>query len=525
MKILLGERLAPTGLNLLYQQAGWQIVESNPKEFMAHLADADALIIRSAIRITRELLAAAPNLRVIGRAGVGVDHIDIKAATDSGVVVMQTPGGNAVSVAEHTLALILSLARSIPQASESTKSGKWERKKFVGAEVRGKTLGIIGLGSIGREVAKRARAFEMRVIATDPFVHRQTAEDAGVELVGLDALYAESDYITLHMALTAESNRMLSREAFTKMKRGVRIVNCARGELIDQDALVEALDLGLIAGAAFDVFAQEPPPAGTSLFRLPQVIATPHIGGSTEEAQDIVSQRIAEQIIEFLEAGTAVHALNMPALTLDQQKAIGPYITLAERLGVLAAQLAVGNPKVVRVVYSGNIAAQSGYLIRNSGVAGVVRRSMTVRANAVNAMQVAADRGLSVAERHDQRSIHLDSIQLELETDHGVTIVEGAVVFDQPRLIQVDGVHCEAPLSGHVTLLKCDDIPGVIGSIGNVLGKSGVNIATFSLGRRDAGREAVALVETDDALPEAVLLELREHPAINLACPVDFDSV
>jgi D-3-phosphoglycerate dehydrogenase len=523
MKILLAERLAPTGLNLLYQRQGWEIVESNPKDFVAHLADADALIVRSAIRITRELLAQAPNLRVVGRAGVGVDHIDIQAATDSGVLVMQTPGGNAVSVAEHTLALILSLARSIPQASESTKSGKWERKKFVGVEVRGKTVGIIGLGSIGREVAKRAKAFDMRVIATDPFVHRQTAEDAGVELVELDALYAQSDYITLHTALTPESNRMLSQDAFAKMKRGVRIVNCARGELIDQEALTEAIQTGLVAGAAFDVFAQEPPPADSPLLHLPQVIATPHIGGSTEEAQDIVSLRIAQQVIDYLDSGTAAYALNMPALTLDQQRAVGPYAALAERLGALAAQLSLGNPKLVRVTYSHKLANQSGYLIRNSGVAGVVRRSMTVRANAVNAMQVAADRGLSVAERHDQRSVHGDSILLELETDRGTTSVEGAVVFDQPRLIQVDGVHCEAPLSGHVTLLKCNDVPGVIGSIGSVLGKNGVNIATFSLGRRDAGHEAVALVETDYALPEAVLKELRDNQAIRLACPVEFD--
>lgn len=525
MKILLGERLAPPGLTLLRQQKNWQIVESNPRDFMAHLGDADALIIRSAIRITRELLAAAPNLRVIGRAGVGVDHIDIQAATDSGVVVMQTPGGNAVSVAEHTLALILSLARSIPQASESTKSGKWERKKFVGVEVRGKTLGIIGLGSIGREVAKRAKAFEMRVIATDPFVHRQSAEDVGVQLVDIDTLYAQSDYLTLHMALTPESNRMLSREAFPKMKRGVRIVNCARGELIDQDDLAEAIGQGLVAGAALDVFAPEPAPADMALFALPQVIATPHIGGSTEEAQDIVSQRIVQQVIDYLESGTAANALNMPALTLDQQKAIGPYVSLAERLGALAAQLAAGNPKLVRVIYSGKIADQSSYLIRNSGVAGVLRRSMTVRANAVNAMQVAADRGLSVVEHHEQRSVHMDSIRLELETDTGLTTVEGAVVFDQPRLIQVDGVHCEAPLSGHVTLLKCDDVPGVIGSIGNALGRSGVNISTFSLGRRDAGREAVALVETDHALPDAILRDLRGNPAIRMACPVEFDPV
>ncbi len=525
MKILLAERLAPTGLNLLHQQQGWQIVESNPKDFMAHLGDADALIIRSAIRITAELLAAAPKLRVIGRAGVGVDHIDIKAATDAGVLVMQTPGGNAVSVAEHTLALLLSLARSIPQASESTKSGKWERKKFVGVEVRGKTLGIIGLGSIGREVAKRARAFEMRLVATDPFVHRQTAEDGGAELVELDRLYAESDYITLHMALTPESHRMLSREAFSKMKPGVRIVNCARGELIDQEALSEAIHLGKVAGAALDVFAPEPPAADTPLFAMPQVIATPHVGGSTEEAQDIVSRRIAHQVIDYLESGTAAYALNMPALSPDQQKELGPYIVLAERLGALAARLAEGNPKVVRVIYSGKMAGQSSYLIRNSGVAGVVRRSMTVRANAVNAMQVAADRGLSVAERHDQRSMHMDSVRLELETDSGVTTVEGAVVFDQPRLVQVDGVHCEAPLSGHVTLLKCDDVPGVIGSIGNVLGKSGVNIATFSLGRREAGHEAVALVETDHSLPDAVLRTLRDTPAVKLVCPVEFDPV
>lgn len=344
VNILVAEPLAAAGLELLRAQTGWNTIVSNPKEYTAHLADAEALVVRSAVQVTREVLARAPKLRVIGRAGVGVDNVDLNAATEAGVLVMNTPGGNAVSVSEHTLALMLALARSIPQATASTKSGKWEKKKFLGSELCGKTLGIIGLGSIGREVVKRARAFDMRLLAHDPYVTSQLARDLNVDLSSLDDLFAQSDYITLHLSLTAETQCLLSRDAFGKMKTGVRIVNCARGELIDEAALADAIQSGKVAGAALDAFSVEPAPPGFPLFALDSILATPHIGGSTEEAQENVGVRIAEQMVEYLKTGVAINAVNMPALSPEQYRSLGPYISLAEKLGNFAAYISTGNP-------------------------------------------------------------------------------------------------------------------------------------------------------------------------------------
>jgi D-3-phosphoglycerate dehydrogenase len=529
MNILIAEPLSPAGLELLQSQKDWNTIVSNPKEYARHLADADALVVRSAVEVTAEVLAKAPKLRVIGRAGVGIDNVDLNAATAAGVLVMNTPGGNAASVAEHALALMLAMARHIPQANASTRAGKWEKKKFLGSELRGKTLGIVGLGSIGREVVKRARAFEMRLLARDPYVTSQIAQDLGVELVSLDELYAASDYITLHVSLTPETDGMLSREAFAKMKSGVRIVNCARGELVDEEALREAIESGKVAGASLDVFATEPPPAGYPLFALDPVVATPHIGGSTEEAQEIVGVRIAEQIVEYLKNGVAINAVNMPALSPEQYRVLGPYIAVAERLGVFAAHIASGNPKAVRLTYLGRIADSNTHLLRNAGVAGVLRRSVGQRANLVNAMQIASQRGWNVGEHHDRRSVHTDSVRLELDTDSGVTVVEGAVLLDKPRLLHVDGIYCEASLAGHLVFMKNHDVPGVIGHVGTVLGRNKINIANFSLGRRDEPLkpgeplEAVALVSTDGLVPETVLAQLRENPAVKLAKSVEFD--
>jgi D-3-phosphoglycerate dehydrogenase len=529
MKILIAEPLTAAGIELLRSQPEWEVIVSNSKEYLQFLGDADALIVRSAVKVTAQVLEQAPRLRAIGRAGVGVDNVDLAAATAAGVLVMNTPGGNAVSVAEHTLALMLAMARSIPQASLSTKGGKWEKKKFLGNELRSKTLGVVGLGSIGREVVKRARAFEMKILVSDPYVSPQVAVDLNVELVDRAALYASSDYITLHAALTPETKRMLSREAFAQMKTGVRLVNCSRGELIDPEALKEAIESGKVAGAALDVFDPEPP-SGNPLLLLDSLVASPHIAGSTEEAQEIVGVRIAEQLAEYLRSGVAVNAVNMPALSPERYRALGPYISLAERLGSFAAHIATGNPTTVRLVYFGKIAEDNTYLVRNAGLAGVLNRSLSQKANLVNAMQIAADRGLNVAESHEQRSGHTDSVRLELETDSGVTTVEGAVVLDKARLIQVDGIYCEAPLSGHLTFLKNLDVPGVIGHVGTVLGKNHVNIANFSLGRQDAPLtpgellEAVAVVETDGPVPEPVLAQLLENPAVELARSVELTA-
>lgn len=530
MKILIAEPMASAAVQLLQEQVGWDVVVSNPKEYAEHLPTCDALVVRSAVKVTPEVLAKAPKLRVIGRAGVGVDNVDLNAATSAGVLVMNTPGGNAVSVAEHTIGLMLSLARSIPLASASTKSGKWEKKKYLGNELRGKTLGIVGLGSIGREVVKRATPFEMCIIGHDPYVASNSAVDIGVELVDLKTLFARSDYISLHMALTPETTKMLSTEAFSQMKQGVRIINCARGELIDTQALTEAMQSGKVGGAGLDVFEKEPPPPDLPILSVENLIATPHIGGSTEEAQEIVGIRIVEQMIEYLLHGVSINAVNMPTLSREHYRDINPYVVLAERLGNFAAHVSTGNPKSIRLTYFGNIAERNTVLIRNAGVAGVLNRSLARRANLVNALQLSADRGWHIEERHEARATHVDTIRLELQTDAGKTSIEGAVVLDHPRIIRVDDIYCEAPLHGHLTFLKNDDVPGVIGYVGSVLGQNGINIANFSLGRSEARLsddqplKAVAIVESDQPVPDPVLVELLKNQAIQMARPVEFTN-
>jgi D-3-phosphoglycerate dehydrogenase len=528
MKILVAEPLADAGLEVLRAQHDWEIIVSDPEHFQEHLAGADALIVRSGVKVDRSVLAQAPRLQVVGRAGIGVENVDVDAATAAGVLVMNTPGGNAVSVAEHTMGLMLSMARSIPQAIASTKSGKWEEKKFLGTELRGKTLGVVGLGSIGREVVRRARGFEMRIVASDPYVNSRTAADLSTTLLTLDELYAESDYITLHVALTTETYGMLNDAAFARMKRGVRIVNCARGELIDGEALRTAIESGKVAGAALDVFQTEPP-VSEPLLAFENVLATPHIGGSTHEAQDGVGYRIAEQVVEYLRDGIALNAVNVPAMTAEQYRMVGPYAALAERLGTFAAHVATGNPRLVRLVYKGRIAEQNTLLIRNAGLAGVLSRSLARRANVVNALQIAADRGLGFAERHEMSDVpgQADSVRLELETDAGVTTVEGSVVLDRPRLLRVDGIYCEAPLTGHLVFLKNEDVPGVIGYVGSVTGRNNINIASFSLGRQEHASnnsplQAVAVVETDGPVPDKVLKQLLENKAVTVARAVEF---
>lgn len=526
MKILVAEPMAPAAVDMLKAQEGWDVVVSDPKGYAAHLADCDALLVRSAVKVNKDVLAKAPKLSVIGRAGVGVDNVDLDAATEAGVLVMNTPGGNAVSVAEHTLGLMLAMARSIPQASVSTKSGKWEKKKFLGNELRGKTLGILGLGSIGREVARRARSFEMRIVAFDPYVNPQTAKDLGIELAPLVKVYAQSDYLSMHVALTPETQGMINDATIAQMKQGVRIVNCARGELIDGAALARGIESGKVGGAALDVFQMEPPAAGEPLLSFDNVIATPHIGGSTEEAQEIVGIRIVEQLIEYLRNGVALNAVNLPSITAEQYKAVGPYVALAEKLGAFASHIAQGNPQSITLVYTGRIGEQATHVIRNSGVAGVLSRSAARRPNIVNAMQIAKDRGINVGERTESREGPMDTIRVVLESAGGTVTVEGAVVLGKPRLMAVDGIYCEAPLTGHLSFMKNSDVPGVIGYIGTVFGKNGINIASFSLGRREAVEgsavEAISVIESDQQVPEAVLQQVLENQAVKVARSVEF---
>jgi D-3-phosphoglycerate dehydrogenase len=520
MKILVAEPLAAAALEILHAQGNWDVIVADPKTYQNHLADCDALLVRSAVKVTKEVLAAAPRLRVIGRAGVGVDNVDLAAATDAGVLVMNTPGGNAVSVAEHTLALMLSMARSVPQASVSTKAGKWEKKKFLGNELRGKTLGVVGLGSVGREVVKRAKPFEMRILGHDPYVSSQSATALGVELVPLAELYTKSDYITLHVGLTPETERMLNADAFELMRAGVRIVNCARGELIDPEALHAALSSGHMAGAALDVFEKEPP-GESNLFELDSVVATPHIAGSTEEAQEIVGIRIVEQMVEYLTSGVALNAVNMPALTAEQYRTLRPYVTLAERMGLFLSHIAVGNAHTIRFVYSGRLAEHNTQILRNAGLAGVLSRSLEYRANVVNAMQLATQRGFRVIEQLEPDQAHMDSIRMELESEAGSFSVLGAVVLDKPRLLQVENISCEATLDGNLMYSRNQDVPGVIGYFGTVLGKNGINIANFALGRQEESSRkaneiltAISIIETDQPIPDAVIAELLQNKAV-----------
>ncbi len=532
MKILVAEPLAPAAIESLRAQPGWELIIADPKTYVNYLADCDALVVRSAVKVTSEVLAKAPKLKLIGRAGVGVDNVDLAAATAAGVLVMNTPGGNSVSVAEHTLALMLSMARSVPQASASVKSGNWEKKKFLGNELRGKTLGVVGLGSIGREVLKRAKAFEMRVVGHDPYVSSHTAHDLGVELSALPDLYANSDYITLHVALTPETDHMLNAEAFGQMKPGVRIINCARGELVDMSALRIAIESGKLAGAALDVFEKEPP-GKDSVFELDAIVATPHIAGSTEEAQEIVGIRIAEQVIEYLTSGIALNAVNMPALTAEQYRALGPYVDLGERLGIFLSHISLGNPHRIRFVYFGRLADHNTQILRNAGLAGILSRSMEHKANLVNAMQIATDRGFKVVEEREPGRSHMDSIRMELESDAGLFSVVGAVVLDKPRLLQVEGISCEATLGGHLMYSKSEDVPGVIGYLGSVLGRNGINIANFALGREDVPDHAaprparqpltaISIVETDQPVTEPVIAQLFENPAFRFVRRVEF---
>lgn len=528
MKVLVAEPLAPAGVELLRSQPGWDVVISNPKEYDAHLSDCEALIVRSAVKVTKDVLQKSPKLRVIGRAGVGVDNVDLEAATAAGVLVMNTPGGNAISVAEHTLALMLSMARSIPQASASTKSGKWEKKKFLGNELRGKTLGVVGLGSIGREVVKRAKAFEMKAVAHDPYVSPQTAAALEVQLVTLQELYQQSDFITLHVALTPETNQMLNAAAFAAMKHGVRIVNCARGELVDPKALVDALQSGVVAGASLDVFQKEPP-GDDPLFAIDSLLATPHIAGSTEEAQEIVGVRIVEQMVEYLQNGAAINAVNMPSMTAEQYRTLGPFADLTERLGLFLSHIATGNPRIVRLHYFGRIGESNTQLLRNAGLAGVLNRSLAVKANVINAMQISNERGFSVEERREPRQGAMDSIRLELITESGTFAVEGAIVLGRPRLLQVEGIACEATLDGNLLYSKNQDVPGVIGFVGRVLGENEINIANFALGRQDNSVDgqplmAISIIETDQPVSDEVIKQLFENKAVKFVRRVVFGS-
>jgi D-3-phosphoglycerate dehydrogenase len=484
----------------------------------AALADADALVVRSAVQVDDALMAFAPKLRVIGRAGVGVDNIDAEAATRRGIVVMNTPGANAVAVAELAICLMLALARKLPMANATMHAGKWEKKNLQGMELRGKTLGILGLGRIGLEVAKRARGFGLEILGSDPFVSPAVARENGIKVVPVEELFASADYLTLHAGLTPQMSGVINAKALAGMKKGVRIINCARGELIVDAALVEALKSGQVAGAALDVFAVEPP-KDSPYAELDNVILTPHIAGSTGEAQEAVGIQIARQVRDYIKLGVVQNAVNLPSLSHEEYVVLAPYVDLAGRLGSFMAQAGLAGIEAIHLVYGGTLAEGKTDLVRNAAIAGLLEGSENV--NHINAMRVADHRGIRIHEEkqaENHRGGAASLLTIELHAGKSSSRATGTVIHgEQPRLLEFDGIDIETPLEGNLLVCRNLDVPGVIGKIGTILGQHGVNIANFALGRERTGPKpvkALALVQVDAPVSDKVLEALQTIEAL-----------
>jgi D-3-phosphoglycerate dehydrogenase len=521
MKIVIADDLPRSAVALLTAQHGWNVDATAGRPLPALLeavADADALVVRSATKVTKAVIDAAPKLRVIARAGTGVDNVDLDAASARGIIVMNAPGANSISVAELAMGQLLALARHLPAADAAMKARKWEKKKFAGVELRGKTLGLVGLGRIGQEVASRARSFGMQIVAHDPFISADLAEQIGARLLTLDEVFAESDFLSLHLPVTPATRHLVNAERLAKARKGIRIINTARGELIDDQALAAALDSGQVAGAALDVFHQEPP-ADWSLVEKPGVVASPHIAASTAEAQELVGVETAAAVRDYLQDGIIRNAVNFPSLSADDFRRLQPWLVLAERLGALVAQMGEARTTGVGVRYYGELAAGRGDVLSSAVLVGLFNRILSGGVTAVNAKAVAAERGIEVVESRSSRDRNFTSLlSVKLHTDTGERWVEGTI-FEHggPRLVLVDGVPVEAPLSGAQIVIKNYDQPGVIGAVGTVLGRHGVNIANFALGRGAEGALGVVSVDEADRVTPAVLAELRAIPAVRSA--------
>ncbi|HEY6291777.1 MAG TPA: phosphoglycerate dehydrogenase [Terriglobia bacterium] len=529
MKVLIADDVSERAVELLRSEPSWQIVDlgragkmdaaARKQRLVEELQSAEALVVRSATKVTAELLEHARRLRVIGRAGVGVDNVDLDAATRKGVVVMNTPGGNAMSVAEHSVALMLALARRIPQADASLKQQRWEKKAFLGHELRGKALGLVGFGRIGAEVARLAQAFGMSVVAYDPHISPRLASDLNVKLVSLEELFGTSDFISLHASATPESRHLVNARTLALAKPGLRIINCARGELVDDAALLAALEEGRVEGAGLDVFEIEPP-KDSRLVAHPNVVATPHIAGSTEEAQEIVGIRIAEQVRDYLSEGVVRNAVNLPALSAEEYRRLEPYLELGEKLGAFLGQIGGRPLSEIRISYDGGLAELNTHLVKNAVLKGMLDQTLSEEeVNLVNAGSLAQHIGLEVVEVRSARRVNLtNSLGLALRSGSEVASVLGTVgPRGSLRILGINDIDVEAPLGGVILFIQNQDVPGVIGRVGTLLGERQINIANFALGRNPTLSEAIGLVSVDHHVPPEVLGELRSIPAIQRA--------
>ncbi len=524
-KVLISDKLSETAVNIFKERgvdADYEpALGKNKEKLLSVIGDYDGLAVRSATKATPKIISAAKKLKVIGRAGIGVDNIDIPSATAAGVVVMNTPYGNAITTAEHAIAMMFALVRQIPQANQSTHLGKWEKSAFMGAEVFSKTLGVVGCGNIGSIVADRAVGLKMRVVAFDPFLTEERAIELGVEKVDLDALLARADIVTLHTPLTDQTRNILSRENIGKLKTGAFVVNCARGGLVDEAALKDALEGGHVAGAALDVYETEPA-TDHPLFGHPKVVATPHLGASTREAQENVAIQIAEQMADYLIRGAVSNSLNSPSVTAEEAPRLIPFIALCEKLGAFAGQLSESAVEKIEITYEGDVAALNTKPLTASAVAGVLT-PMLSEINIVNAPVIAKDRGISIAETYRDDADAYDSIiHLRLVTENQDRSVSGTIFGGEPRIIDIKGVGMEARFAAHMLYTTNDDKPGFIGALGATLGKARVNIATFNLGRSAPGEEAIALVAVDEPLGDDVLAKVCALPHVKQAKALSF---
>ncbi len=515
-KVLISDRMSPAAADIFRARGVDVDVRPglSPDALKAIIGDYDGLAIRSATKVTADILAAAHRLQVIGRAGIGVDNVDIPAATTRGIVVMNTPFGNSITTAEHALALMFALARQLPAANASTHAGLWEKSKFMGVELAAKTLGVIGCGNIGGVVADRARGLKMKVIANDPYLSDERAETLGVEKVGLDQLYARADFITLHVPATEATRGMINAASLAKMKKGVRLINCARGALVVEADLKAAIESGHVAGAALDVFAIEPAKASV-LFGLPQVVATPHLGASTVEAQEKVALQVAEEIADFLLTGAVVNALNMPPVSAEEMPKLRPYMSLARQIGRLMGQLVETAVISATIEYEGHAASLNRKPLTALLLEGLLSRQ-TETVNMVNAPSIAKERGIALTEvTREAASAYQTMIRLTAVTQAQSRTICGTLFNgDQPRIVEIKGVPMDARLRPHMLLVTNHDRPGLIGRLGTVLGDAGINIATFNLGRDEAGGNAIALIEIDEEPSEAVLEQVRALPNV-----------